>query len=75
MNNYEEYLEKHYLEIYEEYCRRHPEEITSDFILEEDGNEDYIDEIINDMQCNIDSSNYNSLMAQQMIDSIYSSKN
>ncbi len=34
------------LEIYEEYCKRHPEEITSDFILEEDGNEDYIEEII-----------------------------
>ena len=32
--------------IYEEYCKRHPEEITSDFILEEDGNEDYIDEIV-----------------------------
>lgn len=36
------------LEIYEEYCKRHPEEITSDFMLEEDGNEDYIDEIVED---------------------------
>ena len=37
------------LEIYEEYCKRHPEEITSDFMLEEDGNEDYINEIEFDM--------------------------
>ena len=44
------FLEKHYLEIYEEYCKRYPEEITSDFILEEDGNPDYIDEIIEDLK-------------------------
>ena len=36
-------------EIYEEYCKRHPEEITSDFMLFEDGNEDYIKEIIKDL--------------------------
>ncbi len=60
MNNYEE--------IYEEYCKRHPEDITSDFTLE-DANEDYLEEIINDMN-KIDSSNYGSLMAQQLIDSI-----
>ena len=46
---YEEILEEHYLEIYEEYCKRHPEEITSDFMLEEDGNWDYIDEIVEDL--------------------------
>lgn len=42
--------EEEYLKLYEEYCKRHPEEITSDFILEEDGNEDYIDEIIGEMK-------------------------
>lgn len=42
----EEYLEKYYQKVYEKYCELHPEEITSDFILEEDGNEDYIEEII-----------------------------
>lgn len=36
--------------VYEEYCKRHPEEITSDFMLEEDGNEDYIQEIIEDLE-------------------------
>lgn len=46
----DDFLEKYYLEVYEEYCKRHPEEITSDFILEEDGNEDYIDEIIKDLK-------------------------
>ena len=46
---YEEILEEHYLEIYEEYCNRHPEEITSDFMLEEDGCEDAIEEIMEDL--------------------------
>ena len=46
----EKYLEEHYDEIYEEYCNRHPEEITSDFMLEEDGNQDYINEIISDLK-------------------------
>lgn len=46
---YEELLEKHYLEIYEEYCKRHPEEITSDFMLEEDGCEDAIEKIMEDL--------------------------
>ena len=36
---YEQLLEDHYLEIYEEYEKRHPEEIHSDFMLEEDGDE------------------------------------
>ena len=45
----EQFIEEHYLEIYEEYCKRHPEEITSDFDLIEDGNEDYIDEIVEDL--------------------------
>ena len=35
--------------VYEEYCKRHPEEIHSDFMLDEDGNEDYIAEIIEDL--------------------------
>ena len=39
------------LKIYEEYCKRHPEEITSDFMLFEDGNQDYIDEIIEELRC------------------------
>jgi CO dehydrogenase/acetyl-CoA synthase alpha subunit len=41
---------EHYEEIYERYCEEHPEEITSDFILEEDGNWDYIDEIIEELK-------------------------
>ena len=45
----EKYLEEHYDEIFEEYSKRHPEHITSDFILEEDGNWDYIEEIVNDL--------------------------
>lgn len=36
--------------VYEEYCKRHPEEITSDFMLDEDGNEDYIKEIIEELK-------------------------
>lgn len=36
--------------VYEEYCNRHPEEITSDFMLEEDGNEYYIEEIMKDLK-------------------------
>lgn len=44
-----EFFEEHYEEIYERYCEEHPEEITSDFILEEDGNQDYIDEIIEEI--------------------------
>lgn len=46
----EEILEKHYLEIYGRYCIEHPEEINSDFILEEDANEDYLQEIIEEMR-------------------------
>ncbi len=41
-----QYFANHYQEIYEKYCELHPEEITSDFILEEDGKEEYIVEII-----------------------------
>lgn len=44
----DKYLNEHYDEIYEEYCKRHPEEIHSDFYLC-DGNDDYIDEIIEDL--------------------------
>ena len=68
---YEKYLDMYYDEIYEEYCKRHPEEITSDFMLE-DGNEDYIEEIIKDLFLKIQSTiDYNDLMTIQLIDSIY----
>ena len=70
---YEEYLDKYYDEIYEEYNKRHPEEIKNDeWLLEEDGNENYIEEIIKDICPRFkDSTDYNKAMTEQLIDSIY----
>ena len=49
----DEILEKYYDDIYEVYCHKHPEEITSDFTLE-NANEGYLQEIIEDMRGNYD---------------------
>lgn len=55
--NEEKFFEEHYYEIYERYCEEHPEEITSDFILEEDGNWDEIDEIIEELIAEMEDKN------------------
>ena len=70
---YEKYLDMYYDEIYEEYCKRHPEEVKNDeWILEQDGNEDYIEEIIQDLKSRIhNQADNNKLMTEQLIDSIY----
>ena len=48
----EQFFEDNYEKIYEKYCELYPEQIHSDFILEEDGDWDSIDDIMRYMMAN-----------------------